>query len=275
MMFLPKSWIFGTGFLWKCKHLFLPALAFAFVMSLTNMGLFLIKDVNIHVLLRASEIIWVVFFAFLIQKEVPTAPTLICCLLLILGTIFVSIDFTNSLINQTAPIIAIVINLLSSVASGMMLVLLRRSCITLRKRDPTTSILEITLIKVTMATIMLIPATLALEIDAWSALLHAQVDMKLLVGAGVFITMAYQSIVVGLTSFSLATTVGIISQSKLIPQIFLSVVWLRKFTPTALHVIGAVILVIGSCGYGVIRWIAHKSALENRIYRSIIVENYQ
>jgi len=244
-------------------------------MALTNVGLFLIKDVNVHVLLRASEIIWVVLFAFLIQKEQPNVLTLLCCLLLILGTAFVSLDFSSSMVYQTATIVAIIINLLSSVASGIMLVLLRRACLILRKKDPTTSILEITLLKIAMATIMLAPATLALEINAWSALLQAEIHIQLLVGAGVFITMAYQSIVVGLTAFSLATTVGIIAQSKIIPQIILSIVWLRKFIPTPLHVVGTLMLVIGSCAYGVLRWFAHKKELENRLYRSFMIENYQ
>jgi len=270
---LQKSWVFGEGFLWKCQHLFFPSLAFALVMSLTNMGLFLIKDVNIHVLLRASEIIWVVLFAFIVQKELPTVLTLLCCLLLILGTGFVSLDFSGSMTYKIATIVAIIINLLSSMASGLMLVLLRRACLILRKKDPTTSILEITLIKVAMATIMLTPVTLAMEINAWSALLQAEIQIQLLVGAGVFITMAYQSIVVGLTAFSLATTVGIIAQSKIIPQIILSIVWLRKFIPTPLHVVGALMLVIGSCAYGLLRWFAHKKEMENRLYRSFIVDN--
>jgi len=272
---LRKSWVFGQGFLFKCKQLFFPALSFAFVMALTNMGLFLIGDVNIHVLLRASEIFWVVLFAFIIQKETPTFWTLVCLALLIGGTVLVSLDYSNgTTLASGNSTIAIVINLLSSVASGLMLVLLRKACVVLRKRDPTTSVLEITLIKVAMATIMVAPVTLALEINSWTALYKAEYHIKLLVGAGVFVTMAYQSIVVGLTAFSLATTVGIIAQSKLIPQIILSIVWLQKWVPTPLHIVGASMLVVASCAYGVLRWFAHKKE-EKKGLQPFTVENYR
>src|SRR5690349_5818356 len=42
------------------------------------------------------KIIWVVLFAFLIQKEIPSIWTVFCCLALIGGTIMVSLDFSKA-----------------------------------------------------------------------------------------------------------------------------------------------------------------------------------
>jgi len=260
---LKKSWVFGEGLAFKCKHLFLPSLSFALVMSLSNVGLFLIKDVNIHVLLRSSEIFWVVMFAFIIQREIPNLWTLLSLIILIAGTVLVSLDFSRTT-KLSGSSVAITINLLSSLASGFMLVVLRRACVILRKRDPTTSVLEITLIKISIATILLIPATVALELNSWQALYNAQMPIVALVIAGVFITMAYQSTVVGLTAYSLATTVGIVSQSKIIPQIILSMAWQKKWKPTVLHIVGATLVVLASVVYGFIRWRAYKRDLEEK-----------
>ncbi len=61
-------------------------------MALTNVGIFLM-DVNTHVLLRSSEIVWTVAFAWLIQHEVPSLGTIAACLSLLAGTILVSLEF--------------------------------------------------------------------------------------------------------------------------------------------------------------------------------------
>jgi len=67
--------------------------------------------------------------------------------------------------------------------------------------------------------------------------------------------MAYQASVVGLTAFSLATTVGIISQSKIIPQLLLSYFGLNeKFQATFIHILGLLMVIGGSLAYALMRW---------------------
>jgi len=255
---LKKSWAFGPGFFWKCKHLILVSIAFAAVISLTNMGLFLV-DLNTHVLLRSSEIVWVVLFALLIQKEIPSIGTIICCLVLIVGTVLVSMDFTQKIKSSA---VALVINLTASLASGLMIVLLRRACVILRSKDPTISVLEITFFKIIIASIVLIPPTFIVEPGAFKALIHdnttQEYQVTLLVGAGVLLTMFYQSVMVGLTTYSLAITVGIISQTKIIPQVALAIAYNNDFRPTALHISGMLLLIGGSVGYAILRWRIHK-----------------
>jgi len=253
---LEKSWIFGGQFIWKCKHMFFPSLCFAIVMSLTNVGIFLI-DVNTHVLLRSSEIILTVLFAFLIQMEIPSIFTIGCCAALLAGTAFVSFDFTQ---NWGASAAALIINLASAVATGLMIVVLRRACLVLRETDQTITILEITLIKVGMATVMMLGPAFFLERNAIHSLIHAESDIILMVLAGVIITMTFQSITCGLAAFSLATTVGVISQSKVLPQIALAAVLTSSFSLTLMHMIGVVLIALGSLGYAILRYFALRSA---------------
>eukprot|EP01119_Soliformovum_irregulare_P015493 TRINITY_DN4362_c0_g1_i5.p1 TRINITY_DN4362_c0_g1~~TRINITY_DN4362_c0_g1_i5.p1 ORF type:complete len:263 (-),score=41.07 TRINITY_DN4362_c0_g1_i5:499-1287(-) len=138
---LKKSWIFGPGFLWKCWELLFVSIAFALVMSLSNIGLFLLNDVNVHVLLRSTEIIWVVLSAIVLSRERPSIITIVACMMLIAGSIIISLDFKQG--THSLPWMPVLINLLSAVAGGLMLALLRRACLRLHERDPTISILEV------------------------------------------------------------------------------------------------------------------------------------
>jgi drug/metabolite transporter (DMT)-like permease len=151
-------------------------------------------------------------FAWFIQKEVPSVWTALCCVGLLVGTALVSWDFA---LKMDSSIPGLIFNLGSAIASGLMIVVIRRACIILREQDPTISILEITLIKVAIATLITVIPALWIETGAFAALKESSTDLKLLVAGGVVITMLYQSITCGLAAFSLATTVGILSQSKM------------------------------------------------------------
>ena len=62
-------------------------------MSFKNVGIATIKDVNTHILLQQTEIVWLVLFAWIIQRERPDLPTAMAIIVVITATILILFDF--------------------------------------------------------------------------------------------------------------------------------------------------------------------------------------
>ena len=79
------------GSVWaKAKLLLLPSFFFAANITLTNLGVHL-TDVNVHILLRASELPWVVGLGLLFANEpCPSRGVAASCVVLLLGVVLVS-----------------------------------------------------------------------------------------------------------------------------------------------------------------------------------------
>eukprot|EP01116_Phalansterium_solitarium_P000801 TRINITY_DN10658_c0_g1_i1.p1 TRINITY_DN10658_c0_g1~~TRINITY_DN10658_c0_g1_i1.p1 ORF type:complete len:397 (+),score=119.60 TRINITY_DN10658_c0_g1_i1:90-1280(+) len=273
LMLYQPSWSCSPGFLWKCKTLILAAIAFAAVMALTNVGLSVISY-NTHVLIRASEIAFVVAFAWPINGERPTILGGASLVVLLVGTIIVALDFTQA--NKSNDPVSLTINIASCVASGIFTVLLRRACVKLRERDPLISVVEISFFKMALATVVLLPFPLIFELDALPLLGRLPHGAIITVAFGVVITAAFQSVGVGLATYALATSVGILGQVKFIPQLALSYVLVSVglsdifkggsslFSPTPLHISGLVLTLLGACGYAAVRWKSYISDLRLR-----------
>jgi UAA transporter family len=258
---MRRSWVFQRD--WqaiKVKLWFLLPVAatFAAVMALTNVGLFQIQ-VDLHLLLRSSEIIWVVAFAWLVIGERPSWKEMLCAAVMIGGTVMLSIDWSDDDSNDlTLNPWPLIINLGSTVVGGLMLVLLRRACVNLSQIDPTITIIEITAIKMIFATLFVLPFSIALEPKGWAAFSMVFDDTMILVLGGVVLTMVYQTVVVALTTFTLATTVGILAQAKVVPQVLLAILLFGGFVPTALKIAGLVLVSVASIFYGVLRYFVHR-----------------
>jgi hypothetical protein len=259
---VPQSWFFQSG--WrvlgaKVWYLLPVAVAFAGVMGLSNVGLFEVA-LNLHVLLRSSEIAWVVFFAWPINRVLPTPLEGLCCVLLFAGAIMLSVNWSEDELKKltfvkTWPLIT---NIGSTIAGGIMLTTLRRALLRLRELNPSTGVIEVSAMKMTLATIVLLPFTLALEMTGWKLLFqHFGVTLLLVLG-GVILTLAYQTTVVALMSFSLATSVGVLGTVKVIPQTLLAIWLFGGFTPTALNISGMAVIFVSSLVYGGLRLRSHR-----------------
>ena len=89
-----------------------------------------------------------------------------------------------------------------------MIVTLKFGCTKLRDNDTSVTVLEIALFKMIISSIFIFPFTFIFEMDGWTAFGTSQSSTKGIIFAGVTLTFLFQTSNVGLTAFSLATTVG-------------------------------------------------------------------
>ena len=143
--------------------MFLPALFFAGLIALTNLGL---KSVaaNVTVLLRASSLVWLIAFSFFLKSERPRVVSVLFALVVTAGVAMLSV---TQIIHQRVPWIAILVNLLSALCTAAMVLALRSSIKTLRNRALDISLSEITFFKMAIAFCLLIPPWIIVE-GIWS-----------------------------------------------------------------------------------------------------------
>jgi len=180
------SWLFGKNFLIKLKYLWLPGICFGLVMSLSNMGIYEVKSVDTHVLLRSTEIVWVVLLAWVIQKQRPTLIVVGVCLCLIAGTTLISINLEEHTEFTSEYAIGLSINLASALVSALMTVVINYACGKLRNEQMNVPVLEMSLFKVIVGTLVIFPFTFVFEMSGWNALGGTSKDIQLLLVAGVF-----------------------------------------------------------------------------------------
>ena len=105
------------------KHLIIVSFLFACVITLSNLGLDKVQ-INIHILLRATSLCWVIVFSFFLKSENPTLISIIFAFLVGIGAILLTIDQTTGFYLQN-NYLGVIINLVSSFCSGVMYVALR------------------------------------------------------------------------------------------------------------------------------------------------------
>jgi len=74
--------------------LILPSLLFAANLALTNLGLFM-TNVTAHLVLRNSDLVWIVILAFFFKAERPGLAGVLCCLVDVAGVVLVSLFVTQ------------------------------------------------------------------------------------------------------------------------------------------------------------------------------------
>lgn len=215
-----KSWI-GTVSLMPRKILwmFLPALFYAGVMGTTNTSLQL-TNVNLHVILRTSVIVWVVLLSFFFRAERPSWITLICCAGLTAGTILSSVTFGDSFSPGQNATGAILLTLSSSVIQAGMIVSMRIGLTSLG--DTISSPLEAVALKMIMASLMLVPIALVLDVGGWERLGNGPASAHAFVACGAIITAAFAGLQVLLQSLAGAVSIGLLGMCVIVPQVLLS-----------------------------------------------------
>jgi len=210
------------------RELLVVSFLFAGIITLSNIGLDKVS-LNVHVLLRTTSFVWVILFSLFLKGERPTLLQLLFASFVISGAVLLSIDAGKDWSVGDNAASGIIINLASSFCSGLATVLLRNVCLrTETQPHLRMSIVEITMIKMGLATLfMLIPALVLdtfLKINTndtvWQAL-REQWLMGIMVMVGALLTLVYQSSIVAVTANVGAVTVGILHQILTLPQLAL------------------------------------------------------
>lgn len=229
--------------------LIIPAALFAANIALTNVGLFMI-NVTAHLLLRNSEIVWVVLLAFFWKSERPNIWAVLSCAIITAGVVLVSLFVTTEQ-PSSAMVGPMLINLASALASALQYMSLRLSVTHLRERQPNLSFIEVSAVKISLAALFVLVPTLVFELDGFRQLSLAPPLIAGLVVGGIGITLVFQGTVVALAFFSKATTTAVVSQVKIVPQVILAIVVFGTYHTGALVTAGTVLVCVGCAAYGV------------------------
>lgn len=121
----------------KARLLLLPSMFFVGNITLTNLGIHL-TDVNVHILLRASELIWVVFLGAVSKQEPwPSRGLSAACAMLMLGVVLVSCGAGGEV-----GALAVGVTLLSALFSACHVITIRRAMITLMESARAEALVE-------------------------------------------------------------------------------------------------------------------------------------
>ncbi|EAL72943.1 hypothetical protein DDB_G0268708 [Dictyostelium discoideum AX4] len=197
------------------------SICFAAVMILTNVGIQKIP-VDYHVVFKSTNIIWVVLFSILINKEKPSIYEYVSIGLLMAGTILVSLAFADQSVDSWVPI---VINLLGSFAESLSIV-----------------VLKWTLVQGSIG--IFIPMLIVEGVKGFKVLSSVSQHQIWLLVAGIFVTMVFQTCTVWLSKSMYSTTVGVISQLQIIPQTIINII-AGILIVTSLRIVGVILTVLG------------------------------
>lgn len=224
---LHKSWVFGPGLFEKVRICTPVGVLFGLKFSLTNIGLQVLPTTT-HVLLQATDIVWTVVAAWLLNKERPvSAGDWVACALSLVGSTCLAIQLSADFDEPRAMILPVLINLTSPALLGLCFATLRRA--TLRfaaaaERIGEISSIEITCLKLAIATVTTAIIAIGLEGPAaqmhpfWSALWDGGAGVLALVLGGALLISVYQVNCTWLTYMTSTLTVGIVSGIKIVPQ---------------------------------------------------------
>eukprot|EP01083_Nonionella_stella_P313363 1124621_1 len=209
----------------KCKYLILPSLFFSCNIILTNIGIKL-TSIDLHILLRATEIVWFVLLGPLLTKDRPTKHAIIAAFIVTIGSVSLAFSTIDS---DNISFEALIINIASAFFTPLQIIFLRRATnklIALKtslnndgvlatlSRDET---MELTCLKMLLSLIFIFPPALIVEkpkaFSDITANYGTVCNVNVLV-LGMIITLLMQWNVVALTSKVEPLIIGTLQQSK-------------------------------------------------------------
>ena len=204
---------FDDHFFYKCKYLLAPALFFSFNIVFTNIGIQL-TSVDLHVLLRSTEIIWFVLLTPIFTNDTPTKQAVFAAFIVTIGAtslVFSDMDAHNI----SFP--ALIINILSALFSALQSIFLRRAIDKLLELELNHATMGITCLQMLLSLIFILPASLIAEkpkaLRALSANYGAMCN-SVIVAIGIVVTLLCQWNVVALTTKIEPVLIGTLQQSK-------------------------------------------------------------
>mmetsp|Transcript_28493 Transcript_28493/g.63825 ORF Transcript_28493/g.63825 Transcript_28493/m.63825 type:complete len:386 (+) Transcript_28493:188-1345(+) len=251
------SWVLGPHFLWKVKAVLPIGFLFGLKYGITNLGLKLVPA-PIHLLLQSTDLIWTLLWAWLINGETVSRTGLFCLLGCILGTAILALEVWT---NVSAPVMAIVVNLVSPILLGLCIATLRSACVVLMRKDNrvkgTVTSIELTALKLAISSTVALILASAFE-DNWLQLFRSlPASTKLgIIGSSLPI-LAFQVNCTYLTGITSAVSVGLVGQLKIIPQWLTALFFSagnEHFVFGILNVSGSMITVISAAVYALDSW---------------------
>jgi len=260
----PQRFYFTHRFWFKLWHTIPIGVLFGFKLGLTNWGLFLAPTVNFHLLIQASSLFFVIFFAFLVLNERPTVWALLCAVGATSGAILVSLEFNEDwALGSRWWVIGV--NFASAVFEGLSIVFLRRARNILANTFPEDRdvflIIQITMIKLVISALTVLPFALLIEGwlyppkegPVWDALANASITLLPYMFFGSILTFLFQSDYTALTFIAGAQDVGVLSHIKIVPQVSLSEAVFHNLEPTWEKILGLVLVVLSGVSYAVLK----------------------
>lgn len=228
----------------KLLLLAIPGFFYAGVMATTNTSVQL-TSVNLHVILRQTTIVWVVVGAFFFRGERPSVLGLVCCAGLVVGTALASWAASQGI--ASTEVGAIMLTLASSFLQAGMFVSMR--AVFLHFGDDLNA-LEAVAIKMSVASLLLVPVAVGLDWTGWAALSAAPTGAKLLVCSGIVVTAAFASLQVFLQLLAGAVSIGVLNMCVIIPQVVLSLLLQASVNTDAVNIAGYVVSPLFATVYG-------------------------
>ncbi|KAL0220034.1 hypothetical protein P9112_005687 [Eukaryota sp. TZLM1-RC] len=247
---------FGRLFMQRLSILWPASLSQAVNIVLMNTGLFML-DVSLHVLLRASEIVWVVVLSLCFKKERPTLKVVLSCLVTLIGTCFIVLHIVSIKGISGGTMTALIVHFFTTILSALNIVSFRvlstklKTCL-IHPIDAT----ELTILNLTTMSILIIPCVAIWERDAISTLFKPNPALWIMLSAGLVITSLYKLSFTALITHTTAITVGVVAQMKIVPQVVLDVVVNGKYggRGSKYLVIGSLVTFVGVIWYTILKY---------------------
>ncbi|GKT31730.1 hypothetical protein ADUPG1_006097 [Aduncisulcus paluster] len=247
---IPHTWIFEKIW-WKILCLLPATIVFTLDISLNNCGLAKC-GVSIHVLIKATGIIWNVLFSAIFKMDFPNKFGCICCVILVVGgaMVFGEALYLYGWGSETS--VGVLLTFSASILGGLYTVLISRSMKRLKLNfslpmHPT----ETTCINIGMMSLIMFMFDPLVEPHAYYDLFHIDDGAILLsLFGGVVLTACMKLTMIWIVSRNTPIGMGVISQTKLAPQVLLDIFCFHKYPINFFMILGTIIICVGAIMYG-------------------------
>ncbi|KAL0230927.1 hypothetical protein GEMRC1_010332 [Eukaryota sp. GEM-RC1] len=245
---------FGRLYVYRLSFIWPVCLSQAINIMLMNQGLFML-NVSLHVLLRASEIIWVVLLTFFFKKERPQKLVLFCCSIVFVGTLFIVYHIVLQKGVTQKSVWAVVIHFITTIISALNIVVFRVLILKLKNcsKHPIDAV-ELTILNISTMAILILPCALVFEPEFIPTLFQPNPKLWTMLGAGLVFTALYKLTFTALITQTTAVTVGVVSQLKVVVQVVLDVVLYKKYHSTVFMYLGAFFTCLGLVLYTKVKY---------------------
>jgi len=265
-----QSWLFGPYFGFKLKHVAPAGVAFGCRYVTANLGLSL-ADNSTHVLLGATELVWVLLLAVLINKERPGVLEVLACIVSLVGNVIVATSAVN-LHQMDTPFWGLFFNLLAPFVGALCISTLRTGVAGLF--DPTnclsgtTSKIEFTSLKLGCASLTSLLAAMLLEnglwsfhgtaISWWRALAsYPHLGVIFILASGILTSVLHVSMA-WLAWLTSALAMGLLVEIKVLPQWILNYFFGLHHPLSSSYLLGASLGIFGALLYACASWVTQR-----------------
>eukprot|EP00241_Pyramimonas_parkeae_P018426 CAMPEP_0114327368 /NCGR_PEP_ID=MMETSP0059-20121206/30260_1 /TAXON_ID=36894 /ORGANISM="Pyramimonas parkeae, Strain CCMP726" /LENGTH=362 /DNA_ID=CAMNT_0001456483 /DNA_START=175 /DNA_END=1263 /DNA_ORIENTATION=+ len=226
------SWVWGPHLTYKLRVLAPLGILFGLKYGVTNWGLQLVPT-PVHVLLQATDIVWTVLAAVIINRERLGWLELGACAGAIAGTLLLGIELGASYsTNKTRWLVfALAVNLTSPILLGLCISTLRRATVT------------------AMCSVLLEGFDVLRSRQAAVPVFQALCDnpyVMLQLAPGSVLIMIFQVNLTWLSALTSATTVGVVGGVKVVPQWIISAMFSLHIDLNPLSLAGATVVMVSA-----------------------------